>query len=621
MNSICRGELNMKKFTNVFLVFSLLFPLISRAEDHWIRKNAIPNGRSGHALAYDASLKHVVLFGGFARSPRFGDTWSLTAAGWHFITERGPSIRNGAAMEFFPSLNVIVLFGGMDGERKVHGDTWLLQKDHWKELILSEPSPSPRFFHASAYDPLRQRLVLFGGKDADGNMLDDMWEFDGQTWNPIDVIGPSARYGARMVYDVANKCIVLFGGAVSETDPCGDTWVYKDSKWQELPGPGPSARYVHAMTYDEHQSRIVLFGGTPNNWDTFGDTWALKDGSWQKIKGEGPSPRSYVSMTYDPSRKCAILFGGYTLGYGADTWQLTDKGWQQLDFALPHPREACAMTFDAQNRQVVVFGGHPDGTSTWLHDNNGWEKTSAIGPKERDYAAMAYDAERRMTLLFGGEVSGEEGLFLGDTWLWDGSQWSLAGDSNGQQESHSQPQARTQHGLIFDASKKKVVLFGGYSKSGCLNDTWLWDGAQWTQTAQDAANVPTPRMGHRLVYDFKRNYVFLFGGRSEDSLLNDVWILTSKGWQELQIANSPSPRWDYAICYDAQKDRILLWGGYGDQSGRQRLSDLWEFKGDTWSEIKISGSAPQTSVTMTYDPVRNVALLFDVYGLWELGSH
>ena len=34
-----------------------------------------------------------------------------------------------------------------------------------------------------AYDPVRQRTVLFGG--ASGTLLDDTWEFDGQDWAQI----------------------------------------------------------------------------------------------------------------------------------------------------------------------------------------------------------------------------------------------------------------------------------------------------------------------------------------------------------------------------------------------------------------------------------------------------
>ena len=35
--------------------------------------------------------------------------------------------------------------------------------------------------------------------------------------------------------------------------------------------------------------------------------------------------------------------------------------------------------------------------------------------------------------------------------------------------------------MTYDATSKKVLLFGGFSDSGYLNDTWTFDGATWTK--------------------------------------------------------------------------------------------------------------------------------------------
>ena len=42
------------------------------------------------------------------------------------------------------------------------------------------------------------------------------------------------------------------------------------------------------------------------------------------------------------------------------------------------------------------------------------------------------------------------------------------------------PSARSGPSMVYDAAIGEVVLFGGYN-SGGLNDTWTYDGSEWTQ--------------------------------------------------------------------------------------------------------------------------------------------
>ena len=44
------------------------------------------------------------------------------------------------------------------------------------------------------------------------------------------------------------------------------------------------------------------------------------------------------------------------------------------------------------------------------------------------------------------------------------------------------PSPRWSHNMAYDAVRQRVVLFGGWGSSGRrLNDTWEWDGVNWTQ--------------------------------------------------------------------------------------------------------------------------------------------
>ncbi len=80
-----------------------------------------------------------------------------------------------------------------------------------------------------------------------------------------------------MAYDPSSGRLIMFGGRSSETDLLSDTWAYDPATnaWTELMPSGnlPPARAQPAMAYDPAAHRLIMFGG----WDLdadFGDTWA-----------------------------------------------------------------------------------------------------------------------------------------------------------------------------------------------------------------------------------------------------------------------------------------------------------------------------------------------------------
>jgi hypothetical protein len=88
-----------------------------------------------------------------------------------------------------------------------------------------------------------------------------------------------------------------------------------------------------------------------------------------------------------------------------------------------------------------------------------------------------------------------------------------------QQSPSSTPPTRFGHSMEWDG--QKVVLFGGLSESpGNLNDTWTWDGSQWT--LQSPPISPLARHFQAMAYDFGRNQVVMFGGVSQDQSRHSV---------------------------------------------------------------------------------------------------
>jgi galactose oxidase-like protein len=151
----------------------------------------------------------MVVFGGVAygygsRSMRH-DAWALSLAGeppcpplgdggdactpqppaWRELSPSGtpasgraPSGRYGHAAIYDPVRDRMVVFGGFDGD-SLRNDTWALSLTGtaaaWAKSSPSGAPPSNRAHHTATYDPVRDRMVVVGGNSPGGTYLDDIW--------------------------------------------------------------------------------------------------------------------------------------------------------------------------------------------------------------------------------------------------------------------------------------------------------------------------------------------------------------------------------------------------------------------------------------------------------------
>ena len=118
--------------------------------------------------------------------------------------------------------------------------------------------------------------------------------------------------------------------------------------------------------------------------------------------------------------------------------------------------------------------------------------------------------------------------FLAETWEWDGTTWNNLGLAAGQS-----PPARGGHAMTYAADRQRVVLFGGMTSNGPVDDTWEWDGTSWALGTPSLA--PGGRWGHAMTFDAARQRVLLYAGTTSDAIpiyyyfssgtspLNDTW--------------------------------------------------------------------------------------------------
>ena len=317
-------------------------------------------------------------------------------------------------------------------------------------------------------------------------------------------------------------------------------------------------------------------------------------------------------MVYDGARNEVVLFGGIVnnsqvLG---DTWAWNGLNWiQKSPPNSPPPRFGHAMAYDAARHEVVLFGGISENGSgsgeTWVWNGATWTQVfAATSPPPRDLAAMTYDSVRGETVMFGGRDlrsgSGTFGSLLDDTWLWDGVNWTQALPA-------MHPAARIEHAITFDASRAEVLLFGG--RLGVFpsdfGDTWVWNGVNWTE--RFPATSPAPTGGHALVYDAVGGQAILFGGYDNGAFSrNDTWSWNGTDWTQLVPASNPPARTNHAMAYDSIFREIVLFGG-GSSPGADtgNFNDTWVFednlrvpqtkddcKGGGWTDFVRANGTP-----------------------------
>ena len=237
-----------------------------------------PSARNGHSMAYDSTSGKVLLFGGRNGDTPLGDMWEWDDDGWDgpISTPVAPSARYDAAMAYDSARQVVVLFGGKATSREA--DTWEWDGEAWTDHGVG--GPSSRWQHAMAYHAHQGVVVLFGGIDTGtpANLLNDTWVWNGGTWTQLNPDPrPSPRGYATMAYDDERERIVLFGGHDAE-GVCGDTWEFTlefdgvvwTGSWAEItaPDPKPSARDAAAMAYDKTRLETILFGGYGQGYKT-----------------------------------------------------------------------------------------------------------------------------------------------------------------------------------------------------------------------------------------------------------------------------------------------------------------------------------------------------------------
>jgi hypothetical protein len=148
------------------------------------------------------------------------------------------------------------------------------------------PIPSSGEGMASAFDEARAEWVVLSAQAVGISIVERRsvtWAWAGESWRVIGADGLPARYGSAMAWDPVREALVVFGGrlAVGST-PLDDTWLWDGETWTQLTGPGPPAHWGHRLVWVPPRNALMLVGGLERGCEVppCGGTWWLGAEGW-----------------------------------------------------------------------------------------------------------------------------------------------------------------------------------------------------------------------------------------------------------------------------------------------------------------------------------------------------
>jgi hypothetical protein len=543
-----------------------------------------------------------------------------------------------------------MIFASSNTQRWLETEVWTLSTldaSTWTQIQV-QPWPPATWYGSIVFDPVRDRLLLFGGYD-NGGVSSDTWELslaNPSGWQLLETATttrPSGRSAHAAIYDPVGDRMIVFGGYGDS--PLQDTWALSLSgsvEWQLLSDHSPAgSRFYLAAVHDPVRHRMIVYGGVTNGGVICEDgVWALALSgapAWSQVASVGPGRRYSTAAAYDSDQDRLLVFGGRKgpSEFENDVWSLPLSGgsWTQLSIGgiAPTPRSAAGCAFDPDHDRLLLHGGgrgqattFVDSWSLALAGTPAWTKIS--DPMPRSGATAVLDEPRARMIVFGGTDPYTTEL-KDDLWA-----YSSASDDWQRIDAGAGPLARTEHAAFYDPVRDRTWMFGG-SGPAYRNDLWSLapsgEGLAWQPV--DAGPAPEPRASHTLVYDPRRDRALLFGGRGELGRFNDVWELSLSGtptWSRLDPSGTPPPaRYDHVAIYDPYGDRMIVFSGMG----HDYLQDVWALEladGPRWIPLGAGYPPPVPifALTAILDPVENRMVIFGpmwasgegYYGLWEL---
>ena len=512
----------------------------------------------------------------------------------------------------------------------------------WRLLSESPAFPPTFAVPVGVHDPLRHRVLVVESNYQSQAMA--VWSFEATPtprWMPLAASGTPPRqfYLASLVYDPIRDRLLVFGNEPRGSDTHTDLQVWAlalsgSPAWQrlsanELP---PAARYGHSTIFDPAHDRVIMFAGAtdgdPGGWKYVSETWeySLRTGRWTALAAvqEAPGAREGHGAMYDPSARRMLVFGGHydngARGYLNDLWALSlgdTIQWSELPVSgsIPGARSAFGTIHDPVRQRMLVHGGinadsgiEPD--DLWalsLADPPVWTRiTTEDTLRGRSYPVDIYDPiEDRLLACGGGSYPQTSALNLSAPVHWDAILPTRPIPT---------PSNRSGHDVVYDTRRERFLVMGGqwspadsamWSFAPGLTRPWQAIRGRALPIVDVFANPP-----QHVLYDSLGDRVLACTGKQ-------VWVSPATGpwdWKELGPP-APAEARDIdngaGIALDSRRNRLIVSGGwfFYPHSGSLTLNGVWAVslgRSPEWSQLgtlpHVNGVGDHYSF---YDPVRD----------------
>lgn len=455
-------------------------------------------------------------------------------------------------------LSVALAYGGFKFEDEQLPTSRFYEYTYETGWIPRGDGPSARAYAAMAYDERRKRIVMVGGVGNSPSVGEEAYEYvPNQGWLAIPRLPENqGRAGAKMVYDRKRGVMVLTGGAGGGAENAEEGGRYSDT-WELVPTLSITTQPVGATNEvcADAQFSVVAEGVAPFQYTWRRDGYPLTEvADFARYSGvSGPvltirGLRHSDAGKYDVEVKDSCGEGTVVTSQEATLTITPPSQWVPRGTNGPPARFGHAMAYDSKRGVTVLFGGRTNSSSAfsfndlWEWDGalwtlrmadsrtNGWANVPRIGwvptysgqPVQRSHFAMAYDTDRKTVVLFGGTTASPSGsgYNLKDLWEWDGTEWHFRA-TNG-------PVPRLNASMAYDESRKRMVLFGGYSDAGFEplepgNLVAEWDGDGWHTYQPGVGPQSYYAQVSSMAYDSARG-VAVLGPTTPAQVFSSAWV-------------------------------------------------------------------------------------------------
>lgn len=449
-----------------------------------------PTPRSDHVAVYDSSVDRMIIFGG---SPFSNDTWALSLGEVLEWSQLGPSgtlppVRRGHVAVFDPAGHRMVVCGGQTTGGALLNDTWVLELQPtpaWSPLGVGGTLPASRRDGAGAFDAAGRRLILFGGQSTSSYQNDSQSLGLGETpgWSQLPpTAGPGTRSFHVAIHDPVRDRMIIYGGSNAGSSAPFSVWALSlrgAPQWTQLPtiGTPPQSLVGVSAIYDPVRDRMLIFGGgigTSEETDALyslslgdGPTWSLLETLPDPVDGK-PARRSHHGAIYDPVRDRMVVVGGHASGPErslGDAWALSlgsELRWRELvpDSTVAGVDAIPSLFYDSLRDRALVLGWYRDELALSL-DEPAWSVVPIMSEPGPDLSAAYgfYDPRRDALVFCGLEVPDGQGPDDPVRSL------PLAGPLNWMIEEFDgsvPPDILVGHSVLYDPGLDRMIMFGGY---------------------------------------------------------------------------------------------------------------------------------------------------------------